>query len=64
VVLDVEGLTRESKDPWGSIRRGATATTTINRRDFGLTWNKLLETGGFAVGDEVVVILEIEMVKK
>ena len=64
VVLDVEGPTVESKDPWGHIRRGATATTRINRKDFGLTWNKALETGGVTVGDEVTITLEIEMIKK
>ena len=64
VVLDVEGPSKESKDPWGSIRKGATATTKINRKDFGLVWNKALETGGVAVGEEVTITLEIEMIKK
>ncbi|HLO14613.1 MAG TPA: YceI family protein [Anaerolineales bacterium] len=64
VVLDVEGPTKESKDPWGNIRKGATATTKISRKDFGLVWNKALETGGVAVGDEVTITLEIEMIKK
>jgi polyisoprenoid-binding protein YceI len=64
VVLDVEGLSQESKDPYGNIRRGATATTTINRKDFGLVWNKVLETGGIAVGEEVTITLEIEMIRK
>ena len=64
VVLDVEGPTKESKDPWGSIRRGATATTKINRKDFGLVWNAALETGGVVVGDEITITLEIEMIKK
>ncbi|HEY3309078.1 MAG TPA: YceI family protein [Desulfuromonadaceae bacterium] len=64
VVLDVEGPSKESKDPWGSIRRGATASTKINRKDFGIAWNKALETGGFAVGEEITITLEIEMTKK
>jgi polyisoprenoid-binding protein YceI len=64
VVLNVEGLSNESKDPWGAIRRGATATTKINRKDFGLVWNKALETGGVAVGEEVAITLEVEMIKK
>ena len=64
VVLDVEGPSKESKDPWGSLRKGATATTKINRKDFGLVWNKALETGGVAVGDEITITLEIEMIKK
>ena len=63
VVLDVEGPTAEIKDPWGVIRRGAVASTKINRKDFGLTWNKALETGGVVVGDEVTITLEIEMIK-
>ena len=63
VVLDVEPISKESKDPWGNIRRGTAATTTINRKDFGLTWNKGLETGGVLVGDEITISLEIEMVK-
>jgi polyisoprenoid-binding protein YceI len=64
VVLDVDGPSVESKDPWGNIRKCATATTKINRKDFGLVWNAALETGGIAVGDDVNIILEIEMIKK
>lgn len=64
VVLDVEPISKESKDPWGNIRRGTTATTKIDRKDFGLTWNKGLETGGVLVGDEVTITLEIEMIRK
>lgn len=64
VVLDVEPISRESKDPWGNIRRGTAATTKINRKDFGLTWNKGLETGGVLVGDEITITLEIEMIRK
>lgn len=63
VVLQVEGLSGEIKDPMGNIRRGASATTTINRKDYGLVWNKMLETGGVAVGDEVIISIEVEMVK-
>jgi polyisoprenoid-binding protein YceI len=64
VVLDLEGPTAESKDPWGNTRKGATATTKINRKDYGLTWNQALETGGVLVGDEVNITLEVEMIKK
>jgi polyisoprenoid-binding protein YceI len=64
VVLAVDGPTKDSKDPWGNIRRGASASTSINRKDFGLTWNKALETGGVVVGDEVTITLEVEMIKK
>ncbi len=63
VVLDVEGPSGESKDPYGVIRRGAVAGTKINRKDFGLVWNKALETGGIAVGEEITISLEIEMIK-
>jgi len=63
VVLAVDGPSQEAKDPWGNIRKGATATAKINRKDFGLTWNKALETGGVVVGDEISIILEIEMIK-
>jgi polyisoprenoid-binding protein YceI len=63
VVLEVEGPSQESKDPWGNFRRGASATTTISRKDFGLTWNKALETGGVVVGGEITISLEVEMVK-
>jgi len=64
VVLEVQGLSGISKDPWGNFRRGATATTKINRKDFGLVWNSALETGGVAVGDEVTITLDIEFIKK
>jgi len=64
VVLDVEGPSVAIKDPWGGMRRGASAATKINRKDFGLTWNKALETGGVVVGDDVAISLEVELVKK
>ncbi len=63
VVLDVEGPLKEIKDPWGNLRSGATATARINRKDFGLNWNKALETGGVVVGDEVTINLEVELIK-
>jgi polyisoprenoid-binding protein YceI len=64
VTLDVEGLTPEVKDPWGGFRRGATATGKINRKEFGLTWSKTLDSGGLVVGDEVDIYAEVEMVRK
>jgi polyisoprenoid-binding protein YceI len=64
VVLDVEGPTKVYKDPQGKLRRGASATATINRKDFGLTWNKVIEAGGVLVGEEVYISLEVEFVKK
>ena len=64
VVLDVEGLSKESKDPWGNVKVGTSASTKINRKDFGLTWNKNLETGGVLVGEEVTINLDVELGKK
>ncbi len=64
VVLDVSGPSPPIKDPWGNIRVGGTASTTINRKDFGLMYNKLLETGGFVVGDEVDISIDIEIYRK
>lgn len=64
VVLDVEGLTHQAKDPRGNTVMGATATTKINRKDYGLTWNKALETGGVLVGDEISITLEVELKKR
>src|SRR5262249_21799053 len=51
VVFAVEGPTAPAKDPWGNVRVGLSATTKINRKDFGLTWNAALETGGIFVRD-------------
>jgi polyisoprenoid-binding protein YceI len=64
VTLDVEGPTAPIKDPYGNTRAGASATTKINRKDFGLTWSKALEAGGAVVGDEVTVSIDVEAVKK
>jgi polyisoprenoid-binding protein YceI len=63
VVLEVEGPSAEMKDPWGNTRIGLSATTSINRKDFGLTWNAALETGGIMVGDEVTISLDIQFIK-
>ncbi|MCZ6778795.1 MAG: YceI family protein [Acidobacteriota bacterium] len=62
VVLEVEGPTPSIKDPWGNVRRGVSATTRINRQDFGLKWNGVLEAGGVLVGDEVSINIDIEMI--
>jgi polyisoprenoid-binding protein YceI len=62
VKLDVEELTEEAKDPWGNMRRGATASTKINRKDFGMSFNVALEAGGFLVGEEVLLTLDVEMI--
>ncbi len=64
VTLDVEGPTKEIKDIWGERRLGATATTTIDRREFGLIYSRVLEGGGAVVGDSVSITLDIEMTRK
>jgi polyisoprenoid-binding protein YceI len=64
VVLDVEGPTPVVKDPMGNPRVGASATTTINRKDFGLNWNKALEAGGVLVGDDVQITIDVEAIQK
>jgi polyisoprenoid-binding protein YceI len=63
VLFTVEGPTPPAKDPWGNIRVAVSATTKINRKDFGLTWNAALETGGILVGDEVTITLDVQFVK-
>ncbi|HLK46571.1 MAG TPA: YceI family protein [Bryobacteraceae bacterium] len=64
VTFVVDGPTPETKDPWGNTRVGVEATTTIDRKDFGLTWNAALETGGVLVGDKVAITVDAELVKK
>jgi polyisoprenoid-binding protein YceI len=71
--LTMHGVTREvalevtshgrAKDPWGGERAGFSATAKVKRSDFGLTWNQLLETGGVAVGDEIKISIDAELVK-
>jgi polyisoprenoid-binding protein YceI len=63
VVFNVEGPTAPGKDPWGNTRMGLAATTKINRKDFGLTWNAALETGGILVGEEVTITLDVQFIK-
>lgn len=72
--LSIRGVTRpvtldatyegSGKDPWGGERAGFSASTSIDRRQFGLEWNKALETGGVLVGDKVELTLEVEAVKQ
>ena len=63
VVLDVE-YAGSAKDPWGGVRAGFSARTTLDRKDFGLTYNQLLETGGVLVGETVEIGIEAELVKQ
>jgi polyisoprenoid-binding protein YceI len=61
VRLDVE-VGGQAKDPWGNLRAGFSATASINRKDFGLTWNQALEAGGVLVADRVDIEIEIEAI--
>ena len=63
VVFEGEGPSAPMQDPWGNTRIGLSATTGINRKDFGLTWNTTLETGGILVGDEVTITFDIQLIK-
>ncbi len=63
-VLSVEGPTPAVKDPMGNLRIGGQATTKINRKDFGLVWNKTLEAGGVVVGDEIDIAIDLEIYRK
>ncbi len=64
VKFAVEGPTPATKDPWGNTRIGLAATTKINRKDFGLTWNAALEAGGVMVSEDVSISLDLELVKQ
>ncbi|HTW85956.1 MAG TPA: YceI family protein [Candidatus Sulfotelmatobacter sp.] len=73
-MLSIHGVTREvaiaaeyegrGKDPWGNERIGYSGHVTINRKDYGLTWNQALETGGVLVGDEVRIEITVEAIKQ
>lgn len=64
VVLDVDGLTAPVKDPWGNQRVAASATTKINRQDYGVKWNAKLDNGGVVVGDDVNITIDVELIQK
>ena len=63
IVLDVT-VNGVGKDPWGNVRAAFSATTKINRKDFGMNWNQALDNGGILVGEEVEISLEIEAILK
>lgn len=63
VVFDVTSEGR-GQDPWGNQRWGLSATTKLNRKDFGLTWNVALETGGWLVGDEITINAEVQLMQE
>jgi len=64
VVLDVDGPTAPVKDPWGNQRVAVTATTKVNRQDFGVKWNAKLDNGGVVVGDDVNITIDAELIQK
>jgi polyisoprenoid-binding protein YceI len=64
VVLEVEGPSAPTGDPWGNVRIGATATTKIKREDFGLAWNAALEAGGVLVGSEVKITIDVSLIQQ
>lgn len=64
VVLHVSDITNEMKDARGMLHRGATATTVINRQDFGVLWNHNLDGGGVVVGNDVTITIDIEVTRK
>ena len=64
VVLKVDGPTAPIKDPQGNRRVGASASTSISRKDFGVNWNRAIEAGGVVVGDEVKIEIDVQAVEK
>jgi polyisoprenoid-binding protein YceI len=64
VTFDVDGPTQPIKDQRGNLHMGASASTKVNRKDFGLTWNRAADGGGVVVGDDVSITLDVELVKR
>jgi polyisoprenoid-binding protein YceI len=64
VVLTAEPISPESKDPFGNIKVGTSVTGKISRKEFGLVWNAVLETGGVALGDDVKLTLDVQFMRK
>ena len=64
VSLDVDGPTPEVKDQRGALRMGASATAKVNRKDFNISWNSVLDGGGVVVGDQVSITIEVELIKR
>lgn len=64
VVLDVDGPSTEIKDPRGNVKSGASASTKLNRQEFGVSWSKTMDGGGLVVGDDVYITIELEIKKK
>jgi polyisoprenoid-binding protein YceI len=64
VTFDLDGPSAAIKDPWGNLRRGASATTKINRKDFGISFNAVMDNGGLVVSDDVTITIDLELTKK
>jgi polyisoprenoid-binding protein YceI len=64
VVLDAKWPATEIKDPWGKVRRGASATAKLDRQDYGVAWSKLIEGGGLVAGNEIAIEIELELIKQ
>lgn len=64
VELLVSGPSKDAKDPWGNTRKGARATMQINRKDFGIVYNATLDNGGLLIGEEVEIVLDLELIKQ
>jgi polyisoprenoid-binding protein YceI len=63
VVLLAE-ISEEIRDPWGNVKRGVTASTRIDRKEFGVSWNAVMDTGGVVVADMVDITIELELIRK
>jgi len=63
VVLAVDTIPATITDPWGNVRTGTSATTRIDRKDFGVSWSKIMDNGGLVVGDDIHITLDIELIK-
>lgn len=63
-VLEVEGPTGPTKDPWGNQRMAASATTKVNRQDYNVKWNATMDNGGLVVGNDVAITIDVEMIPK
>ena len=64
VVLDADPISDESKDPFGNLKVGTSVAGKVSRKDFGLVWNAILETGGVALGDDVKLMLDVQFARR
>lgn len=64
VTFKVAAIPADRKDPWGNMKTGTRATATVNRKDFGVSWNNTLDGGGLLVGEDVTLELDVELLRK